>query len=185
MIQLTLFDRGRPLLDINPHHIVSVQPRKVVRPNPATQEPDLKLIYEGAVVQLSTGAHHNVCEQREEVLALMAPFVGPGPIPQPSVPGLDTVLSQTANLSAQPVDVEQLRREGQYPADVAPPPPGDEPPAGTPLTEEELAEVAKHDAIPDEERSPQPGTPAPAKKAPAKKAAPKAPEAKTDDDATE
>lgn len=160
MIQLTLLDRNRPPLSVNPHHVVSVTPRRVVRPNAASQSPDLIPSWEGSIVHLSTGSHHNVIEEHDQVLNMVAEALRQNPLPVSSVPEVNIEHFHTPPRSRVTGEVLEPQDETAIPQSQV-----------SGLTE----------AIQEAEAIEQPAEP-PAKKAPAAKKAPLRPPAKDPSD---
>ncbi len=80
---LTEVSQGDPRpLSINPDHVVSLRPRKVITPVDAQQDPRGDISYSGTIVSLVTGANHFVSEDfaevHDQVLAGRTPEDVPG-----------------------------------------------------------------------------------------------------------
>lgn len=67
MIKLTVLERNSPPILVNPNHIVSVHPRREIRPTDTAQTPAVEFGFKGATVLLVTGDRMHVAEEFEEI----------------------------------------------------------------------------------------------------------------------
>jgi hypothetical protein len=68
MIQLTLAEHGEPPIALNPGAIVAVKPRKSLRPDVASQSPQVQITWSGSQITLPSGVTFNVIENYDTVL---------------------------------------------------------------------------------------------------------------------
>lgn len=157
-IELTKQDTpSRPIL-IESDFVAKTTPLRKTLPSQNSQTPGaVSLVWTGTRLDFADGSHVNVLEDYQLVKDL---FAGPVPLAL----DLDALLPTEAQLDAihaQSREAGFVKAEGtiEIPNEAT-----DESSAGTPLTEDELQAVAEHDAIPDDERSPQPSELSPAEK---------------------
>jgi hypothetical protein len=125
LLTLTSADPGNPPVVLSPYHVVSVQPRRQIRPDVASQTNFTHQSYSGAKVRVVTGEHHNVIEDHDVVAYHLAKALS-------GVTDADdyAAASTEVSLTTTPSTPKKSPRTATNKTITAPtPPPGDEPSA--------------------------------------------------------
>lgn len=103
LITLTSSDPGNPPVVLAPSHVVSVVPRKRMRPDMASQTNYVRTTFAGAKVSVVTGDYFNVEENHDVVCTLVDKALSsPTGLKLPTETGFKPRLAEESTSSQQP-----------------------------------------------------------------------------------